>query len=200
MQVLLFPNNLFPSLTWSSFQGFTELYEIDLTGNQVSQASECWLCWLVPTVVPPQVPQVPPSAAPVLPTLGVLRLGSNLLTSLPDRCFSACPGLIELYLNNNSIQTLRDRTFSGLHRLEVGRLATKPEERESALLLGDSSLNFQILELSSNRIQVLPELLLHPLPAIESLYLENNKVREEPLGRWGRGRLFPDRSCVVRSR
>ncbi|TWW52978.1 hypothetical protein D4764_0180720 [Takifugu flavidus] len=179
-KVLLFPNNLFPSLTWSSFQGFTELYEIDLTGNQVSQASECWLCWLVPTVVPPQVPQVPPSAAPVLPTLGVLRLGSNLLTSLPDRCFSACPGLIELYLNNNSIQTLRDRTFSGLHRLEVGRLATKPEERESALLLGDSSLNFQILELSSNRIQVLPELLLHPLPAIESLYLENNKIQVMP--------------------
>lgn len=52
LQVLLFPNNLFPSLTWSSFQVFTEVYEIDLTGNQVSQASECSLWLQVPTVVP----------------------------------------------------------------------------------------------------------------------------------------------------
>lgn len=57
--------------------------------------------------------------------------------------------------------------------------------RKSTLLLSDSSLNFQILELSWNRIQVLPELLLHPLPAIESLFLENNEVREEPLEAFG---------------
>lgn len=126
LQVLLFPNNLFPSLTWSSFQVFTEVFEIDLTGNQVSQPQSARCCrWYRPWF--PQVPQVTPSVAPVLPTLGVLRLGSNLLTSLPDRCFTACPGLIELYLNNNTIQTLRNHTFSGLHRLEVGRLATKPD-------------------------------------------------------------------------
>lgn len=67
---------------------------------------------------------MPPRAAPLLPTLGVLRLGSNLLTSVPDRCFSACPGLIELYLNNNTIHTLGAHAFSGLRKLEVGRLAT----------------------------------------------------------------------------
>lgn len=36
LQVLLFPNNLFSSLAWSSFQRFPEIYEVDLTGNQVS--------------------------------------------------------------------------------------------------------------------------------------------------------------------
>lgn len=70
--------------------------------------------------------------------------------------------------------------------------------RKSTLALSDSSLNFQILELSSNRIQVLPELLLHPLPAIESLYLENNEVREELLEAFGT--CFLKDPCVVRSR
>lgn len=40
LQVLLLPNNLFSSLTWSSFQVFPEIYELDLSGNQVSGASE----------------------------------------------------------------------------------------------------------------------------------------------------------------
>lgn len=32
---MLFPANLFSSLSWSSFQMFTEIYEIDLTRNKV---------------------------------------------------------------------------------------------------------------------------------------------------------------------
>lgn len=66
-----------------------------------------------------QVPRLVSTATAVLPTLAVLRLSSNLLTSLPDRSFSACPGLNELYLNNNSIQTLSNWSFSGLGKLEV---------------------------------------------------------------------------------
>lgn len=62
-----------------------------------------------------------PSPAPILPSLSVLRLGSNLLTSLPDGSFSACPALSELYLDNNSLRSLRDRTFAGLSKLEVRR-------------------------------------------------------------------------------
>ncbi|XP_076019315.1 uncharacterized protein gp1ba isoform X2 [Genypterus blacodes] len=134
-EVLLFPNNLFSILSWSSFQDFAEIYEIDLTNNMI--------------------PHVPPSAAPVLPSLRVLRLGSNRLTSLPDVSFSACPGLTELYLDNNAIDSLSDHTFSGLSQLKI-------------------------LDLSSNRIGVLPLCMLHPLPAIETLYLENNKITVLP--------------------
>lgn len=61
----------------------------------------------------------------MLPTLSVLRLGSNLISSLPDGCFSACPALTELHLDNNTIRFLSDHTFAGLSRLEVGLLATK---------------------------------------------------------------------------
>ncbi|XP_028260824.1 platelet glycoprotein Ib alpha chain-like [Parambassis ranga] len=133
MTVLLFPKNLFSSLSWASFQIFDEIYEIDLTENKV--------------------PEVTPSGTPILPTLSVLRLGSNRLTFLPDGSFSACPALTELYLENNAIDSLSN--LSGLDKLEI-------------------------LDLTSNRITVLPALMLHPLPAIETLYLENNKIRVMP--------------------
>lgn len=70
-----------------------------------------------------QVPEVTSSVSPILPSLSVLRLGSNSLTSLSDGSFSACPGLTELYLDNNAIDSLSDRTFSGLSKLEVSVLA-----------------------------------------------------------------------------
>lgn len=66
-----------------------------------------------------QVPAVAPSSAPVLAGLAVLRLGSNLLTFLPDGAFAACPALTELYLQNNSLASLTDQSFSGLSVLEV---------------------------------------------------------------------------------
>lgn len=70
-----------------------------------------------------QVPEVTPSGAPILPTLSVLRLGSNRLTSLSVGSFSACPALTELYLDKNNIDTLSNHTFSGLSKLEVSLLA-----------------------------------------------------------------------------
>lgn len=72
-----------------------------------------------------QIPVVTPSAVPVLPTLSVLRLGSNLLMSLSDGSFSACPALTELHLRNNRISSLSDDTFSGLSKLEVSMLASR---------------------------------------------------------------------------
>ncbi|CAB1423391.1 unnamed protein product [Pleuronectes platessa] len=134
-KVLLFRRNLFSSLSWSSFKIFPDIYEIDLTGNQV--------------------PEVTPSAAPILTTLSVLRLGRNRLRSIPDGSFSACPALTELHLDNNNIDTLSDHSFSGLSILEI-------------------------LELSSNHIKVLPELLLHPVPVIETLSLEINQIKVMP--------------------
>lgn len=136
-QVLLFPNNLFSSLSWTSFKIFPEIYEIDLSANKLREVT--------PTS----------TSTPDLPTLSVLRLGSNQLTSLSDGSFSACPSLTELYLDSNSITSLSDNTFSGLSKLEI-------------------------LDLTSNQIGLLPDLMLHPLPAIETLYLEHNKIKVMP--------------------
>lgn len=63
-----------------------------------------------------------PGASPILPSLAVLRLGWNNLTSLPEGSFSACPHLTELYLENNAINSLNDHTFSGLSKLEVSQV------------------------------------------------------------------------------
>lgn len=70
-----------------------------------------------------------PSTSPILPSLSVLRLGSNRLTSLSDGSFSACPVLTELYLDSNEIVSLSDHTFSGLSKLEVSLLASRTFHR-----------------------------------------------------------------------
>uniref|UniRef100_A0A3P9JZW7 LRRCT domain-containing protein n=1 Tax=Oryzias latipes TaxID=8090 RepID=A0A3P9JZW7_ORYLA len=134
-QVLLFPANRFSTLSWTSFRIFSNIYEIDLTDNKV--------------------PEVTRTTTEVLPTLGVLRLGSNRLTALPDGSFTACPALMELYLENNSIASLSDGSFSGLNKLEI-------------------------LDLTSNQISVLPALMMRPLVAIETLYLEVNQIQVVP--------------------
>ncbi|XP_040928925.1 leucine-rich repeat-containing protein 4 isoform X2 [Betta splendens] len=43
-----------------------------------------------------------------------------------------------------------------------------------------SRLRSSILDLSSNHISVLPRVMLHPLPALETLYLESNKIKVMP--------------------
>ncbi|TNN64294.1 Leucine-rich repeat-containing G-protein coupled receptor 4 [Liparis tanakae] len=98
-QVMLFPRNRFSSLSWSSFQIFTEIYELDFTGNEIVE--------------------VTPSPTPILPTLSVLRLGWNRLKSLPAGSFSACPALTEVYLDHNAVDSLSGHAFSGLSKLEV---------------------------------------------------------------------------------
>ncbi|CAK6982903.1 platelet glycoprotein Ib alpha chain, partial [Scomber scombrus] len=151
--VLLFPSNLFPSLSWSSFQTFTELYEIDLTGNQV--------------------PELTPSSVPVLPTLSVLRLGSNRLKSLSDNSFSACPALTELHLENNAINSLSDHTFSGLSKLEILDLSYN-HIRVLPLLLLHPLPAIETLLLENNKIKVLPDNWFSQKEEVPYLYLSAN--------------------------
>ncbi|KAF6733400.1 Platelet glycoprotein Ib alpha chain [Oryzias melastigma] len=160
-QVLLFPANRFSALSWTSFQIFSNIYEIDLTANEVPRPLypphlniDGALTQSDASVVL-QVPEVPPSPAAVLTRLSVLRLGSNRLTGLAGGSFTACPALIELYLENNSIAALSDHAFSGLDKLEI-------------------------LDLTYNQISVLPGLMMRPLVAIETLYLEANQIQLVP--------------------
>lgn len=81
--------------------------------------------WMTDCCVWTQVPQVTPSTSAVLPSLSVLRLGSNRLVSLSDGSFAACPVLTELYLDHNLIVSLSDHTFSGLRKLEVSLFASR---------------------------------------------------------------------------
>ncbi|XP_059211384.1 platelet glycoprotein Ib alpha chain [Centropristis striata] len=151
--VMLFPNNLFSSLSWSSFQIFTKIYEIDLTANKV--------------------PEVTPSVTPILPTLSVLRLGSNRLTSLPDLSFSACPALTELYLDNNAVDSLSDRTFSGLSKLEILDLSSNRIKVLPDLLLHPLPA-IETLLLENNKIEVVPDNWFSEKEAVPYLFFSAN--------------------------
>ncbi|XP_029932667.1 platelet glycoprotein Ib alpha chain-like [Myripristis murdjan] len=152
-QVLLFPQNQFSSLSWSSYQVFTEIYEIDLTGNKVSE--------------------VTPSEAAVLPSLRVLQLGSNQLTSLPAGGFSACPDLIELHLHNNAISSLSDDSFTSLSKLEILDLSSNHITVLPALMLRPLSA-IEALYIESNKIKVMPDDWFSPKEEVPYLFLSAN--------------------------
>ncbi|KAL3050947.1 hypothetical protein OYC64_001262 [Pagothenia borchgrevinki] len=152
-KVLLFPQNLFSSLSWSSFQIFTEIYEIDLTGNKV--------------------PELTPSSAPILPSLSVLRLGSNRLTSLPDGSFSACPALTELYLEGNALVSLSDNTFSGLSKLEILDLSSNRIQVLPQLMLQPLAV-IETLDIENNKVLTMPDGWFGPKEEVPYLFLSAN--------------------------
>ncbi|XP_050928627.1 platelet glycoprotein Ib alpha chain [Lates calcarifer] len=152
-KVLLFPGNVFSSLSWHSFMIFTEIYEIDFTGNKV--------------------PELTPSATPILPTLSVLRLGSNHLTSLSDSSFSACPALTELYLEKNRIDSLSDHTFSGLSKLEILDLSSNRIKVLPKLMLHPLPA-IETLYLEDNKIKVMPDDWFSKKKEVPYLYLSAN--------------------------
>ncbi|XP_047241760.1 platelet glycoprotein Ib alpha chain-like [Girardinichthys multiradiatus] len=152
-QVLLFPYNLFSTLSWTSFQIFTEIYEIDLTANKV--------------------PEVSPGSGPILPGLSVLRLGSNRLTFLHDGSFTACPALTELYLENNSITSLTDQTFSGLSKLEILDLTSNHISILPGLMLHPLPA-IETLYLETNQIKVMPDGWFSQKEEVPYLYLSEN--------------------------
>ncbi|XP_078020427.1 uncharacterized protein LOC144459731 [Epinephelus lanceolatus] len=152
-KVMLFTNNLFSSLSWSSFQIFTAIYEIDLSGNKI--------------------PQVTSSVTPILPTLSVLRLGSNRLTSLSDGSFTACPALTELYLDNNVVDSLSDHTFSGLSKLEILDLSSNRIKVLPELMLHPLPA-IEALYLESNKIMVMPDDWFSKKEEVPYLFLSAN--------------------------
>uniref|UniRef100_H3C5B1 LRRCT domain-containing protein n=1 Tax=Tetraodon nigroviridis TaxID=99883 RepID=H3C5B1_TETNG len=85
-EVLLFPHNLFSGLAWSSFQPFAQLYEVDLTANQVSA--------------------LPDGSFSACPALTELYLDNNAIGSLANHTFSGLALLKLLDLSSNRIQVL----------------------------------------------------------------------------------------------
>nr|XP_057921693.1 slit homolog 1 protein isoform X2 [Doryrhamphus excisus] len=135
-KVFLFPRNLISSLSWETFHTFSEVYEIDLTSNQI--------------------PQVTPGVGPLLQHLAVLRLGHNRLTSLLGMSFSACPALTELFLDNNAIESLHGDTFIGLGNLKILDLSANHISVLPPLLLYPL-VAIVTLYLENNKISVLPD-------------------------------------------
>ncbi|KAL0970776.1 hypothetical protein UPYG_G00247270 [Umbra pygmaea] len=152
-KVLIFPQNLFSSLVWSSYSRFKEVYEVDLSYNMIKE--------------------VPLSPILVLPTLGVLRLVGNHIGTLPPYSFNATPGLLELYLEKNNLQTLDDLSFSGLTLLQILDLS---QNRISVLppLMFNSLPAIETLILEVNNIKIMPKNWFSAKPDVPYTFLSQN--------------------------
>ncbi|XP_051735615.1 platelet glycoprotein Ib alpha chain isoform X2 [Ctenopharyngodon idella] len=154
-QVLVLTQNHFSSLSWSSYSGFTQLHELDLSHNHIT------------TLEPP---------GPVLENLSVLRLSGNRLTGLGGLAFRCAPNLMEIYLNGNQIRSLHDATFGELPHLEVINLSeNKLPALPSRLLERVSSSGLKTFDLENNSVSLMPDGFFSSKPELPYVYLSNNR-------------------------
>ena len=110
-----------------------------------------------------------------LSSLNRMDIGSNQLSSLPVGIFSGLSSLNRLNLSYNRLSSLPADSFSGLSALSSlslssNRLSSLPADIFSGL----SALDW--LSLSSNRLIGLPDGIFSGLSSIRSLYLGDNSV------------------------
>ncbi|KAM9335150.1 uncharacterized protein ABDE67_020108 [Symphorus nematophorus] len=107
-KVLLFPSNLFSSLSWSSFQMFPDIYEIDLTGNKV-----------VLRLGSNHLTSLSDSSFSACPSLTELYLENNAIAHLSDHTFSGLSKLEILDLSSNHIKVLPQLMLHPLPAIET---------------------------------------------------------------------------------
>ncbi|XP_067227397.1 platelet glycoprotein Ib alpha chain [Chanodichthys erythropterus] len=153
-QVLVLTQNHFSSLSWSSYSGFTQLHELDLSHNHIT------------TLEPP---------GPVLENLSVLRLSGNRLTGLGGLVFRCAPNLMEIYLDGNQIRSLHDATFSELPRLEIINLSqNKLPALPLRLLERVSSSGLKTFDLENNSVSLMPDGFFSSKPELPYVFLSYN--------------------------
>ncbi|KPP57986.1 platelet glycoprotein Ib alpha chain-like [Scleropages formosus] len=155
-QVLNFTDNQFISLLWTSFKDFSELYELDLSLNQVSTLEQ--------------------SSEFLLPKLKILQLSSNQLEVLQPNAFAAAAGLMEIHLQANKLHTLNAATFSGLTQLEILVLSQNYIQALPPQLLSlIPSTALKTFDVEDNHLTVLPNQFFDSKPGIPYVYLSKNR-------------------------
>ncbi|XP_065131772.1 uncharacterized protein gp1ba [Paramisgurnus dabryanus] len=153
-QVLVLTENHFSSVSWSDYSPFPQLYELDLSHNQI-------------TVLEPP--------GPVLENLGVLRLSGNRLTGLGGEVFRCAPNLMQIYLDGNRIRSLHDATFSYLQRLEVISLyQNELPALPPRLLERVSSSTLKQFDIENNSVSLMPDGFFSSKPDLPYVYLSYN--------------------------
>ncbi|XP_066499300.1 amphoterin-induced protein 1 [Hoplias malabaricus] len=112
--------------------------------------------------------------------LRYLDLSSNSLRQLDEYIFGELDDLEVLLLYNNQISQIDRTAFSGLSSLQKLYLSQNQVSRFPLELVKDKTRleSLSLLDLSSNRIKVLPVSELHSLPAYikNGLYFHNNTL------------------------
>ncbi|KAG8223015.1 hypothetical protein J437_LFUL000723 [Ladona fulva] len=182
LQVLDLSNNSVESLPAGALSGLTRLRELRLEGNALSFVAD--------------------GAFQGLTSLAVLRLSHNRLSSLPPELFASSRDLREIHLSNNSVSVLAPGLLAGLERLQLLDLSQNELTSDwvnGATLAGlvrlvvlDISHNrlgpridaavfrdlysLQILRLSDNIIEALPEAAFSALANLHTLVLSRNRL------------------------
>ncbi|XP_066526805.1 platelet glycoprotein Ib alpha chain [Hoplias malabaricus] len=153
-QVLDLSQNQFSSLSWTMYERYTHLHELDLSGNHI-------------TIIQP--------SGPVLGNLKILRLSRNRLVGLGGQVFRSAPALMEIYLDRNHLRTLHDATFSMLPHLEVLDLSRNQIPALPRRLLETISSNaLKTFDLEHNRVQHMPDDFFSSKPGLPYVYLSQN--------------------------
>ncbi|KAJ8281900.1 hypothetical protein COCON_G00044190 [Conger conger] len=153
--VIVLTDNEFVSLSWTSYQRFHQLHELDLSRNKVSSLQD--------------MPDL------ILPSLKVLHLTGNQLQELRASAFIAVSKVMEIYLRANQIHTLNNETFKGLKMLEVLDLSQNLIQVLPLPLL--KVINTKVLknfDVEDNRLKVMPDQFFSELPDIPYVYLSKN--------------------------
>ncbi|XP_071445931.1 toll-like receptor Tollo [Hetaerina americana] len=182
LQVLDLSNNSVESLPAGALSGLSRLRELRLEGNALSFVAD--------------------GAFQGLTSLAVLRLSHNRLSSLPPELFASSRDLREIHLSNNSVSVLAPGLLAGLERLQLLDLSQNELTSDwvnGATLAGlvrlvvlDISHNrlgpridaavfrdlysLQILRLSDNVIEALPEAAFSALANLHTLVLSRNRL------------------------
>lgn len=158
LEVLRINNNLVATLPSDTFRNTSELTEIHLEGNRISELANDTFA---------------------LTKLKVLNLRRNLLTTFSDRVFGQeASNLTELNLSGNrlkEVSPLGRLTSLSTLLLSSNQLHELPQDVFRDMLFLD------YLDLSENKLTLLPEMLFIDLTGIAAIHLhKNNLSRLEP--------------------
>uniref|UniRef100_A0A3Q3X0Y7 LRRCT domain-containing protein n=1 Tax=Mola mola TaxID=94237 RepID=A0A3Q3X0Y7_MOLML len=125
----------------------------------------------------PQVPRIPPG------DIGSLSIVNGTFSELREATFAHLPSLQLLLLNSNSLTTLRDDAFSGLPHLEY--LFVESNKIETASKYAFRGLrDLTHLSLANNNIKFLPRDLFTDLESLIELDLRGNAFECDCRAKW----------------
>ena len=153
------------------------LYELNLNEVEVNRVYSFSRLHLLTTLTLRKSSHFPLNASSfsITNSLQQLNLADSILVSLPNEPFVTLTSLTLLDLSNCEI-SLKHNIFHNLKSLVTLKLANCSVYQLTPGLFRDQ-LNLRELDLSRNFISEWPDLSFVPLPNLEYLFLQNNKIK-----------------------
>lgn len=172
-------HNKIGQISNKTFIGLSAVTVMNLRGNLISELYQGTFTPLLKieelNLGENRIGFIDPKAFDGLTQLRILYLDDNALTSVPDPViFQEMPSLAELFLGMNSLLTVPSAAFQDLHgltRLDLKGAGLRNISFDS--FKGLESMRF--LDLSDNRLPVIPSLGLSHLARLEELSLGQNE-------------------------